>query len=282
MKKIKLYLNHAGHCIAKENDAIQNGRKMKIKFHALWGLIEHPDKGYILYDTGYTQRFYNATKSFPNKIYALATKVKITEDEEIVYQLKRHGIKPEEIRHIIITHFHADHIGGLADFPNATLYTSSVALNHTEKLSSFFAFSKGVLKDLLPPKYTKRTNCIDKTCTKLHDSIFGYKYDLFGDESIFIYDLPGHAAGQIGIFIQTDKKSYFLISDACWLKCSYENNILPNKIVKLFFHSWTDFKQTLNKVHLFHLKNPEVQIVPSHCAETTYKLIQPTIQFDVL
>ena len=49
MKKTKLYLNHAGFCVAKENESIRGGRKLKIKFHALWGLIEHPEHGYILY-----------------------------------------------------------------------------------------------------------------------------------------------------------------------------------------------------------------------------------------
>lgn len=282
MKKIKLHLNHAGYCWAKENDAIRGGRKTKIKFHALWGLLEHPEKGYILYDTGYTRSFYDATKYFPSKIYALATKVDIKADEEIASQLKLNGILPEEIHHIILTHFHADHIGGLKDFPNATIYTSSKAFNHTMKLPSFFAFSKGVLKKLLPSDIVKRTKFIDETCDKLDDPFFPHKYDLFGDESIFVYDLPGHAAGQIGIQLETTQKRYFLIADACWLKRSYEENILPNSIVKLFFHSWSDFKQTLLNIHNYHKKHPEVEIIPTHCSETTMNLIQSKITFDVL
>lgn len=282
MRKIKLHLNHAGYCWAKENDAISDGRKTNIKFHALWGLIEHPDKGYILYDTGYTRRFYKATKRFPNKIYALATKVDIRENEEVALQLKLNGILPEEIQHIILTHFHADHIGGLKDFPNATIYTSSKAFKHTFNLPSFLAFSKGILKDLLPADISERTQFINETCDKLDDPFFEYKYDLFGDRSIFVFDLPGHAAGQIGIQLETLKKQYFLISDACWLKRSYEDNVLPNSIVKLFFHSWADFKQTLLKIHNFHKEHLDVVIIPTHCSETTEHLIQSKITFDVL
>ncbi len=282
MKKTKLYLNHAGFCLAKEHHAISIGRKLEIKFHALWGIIQHPEKGYILYDTAYSEEFYGATKFFPNKIYALITKVKISKNEEISSQLASHGISPNEIHHVIITHFHADHICGLKDFPNATFYTSSTALNHTLNLSTFFAFSKGVLKTLLPNDLKERTIFIDRDTKKMDDPIFGHKFDLFGDESIFVFELPGHAAGQIGIQLETQKRSYFLISDACWLKKSYEENILPNPIVRLFFDSWSDYKETLKKIHEFHKKNPTTLIVPTHCFETTSELIQSKISFDVL
>ncbi|MFT7343618.1 MAG: glyoxylase-like metal-dependent hydrolase (beta-lactamase superfamily II) [Lentimonas sp.] len=282
MKKTKLYLNHAGYCLAKENHAIKGGRKINVQFHALWGLIQHPENGYILFDTGYTSRFFEATKRFPNKIYALITKVKISPEEEVVTQLKKHGVEPKDIKHIIISHFHGDHIGGLKDFPNATFYCSSKALKHTINKHSLFAFSKGILKSLLPKNFEERTIQIDKHCEKLHDPIFGHKYDLFSDNSIYVYSLPGHAAGQIGIQLETEKKIYFLIADASWYRRSFENNILPNSIVKLFFHSWSDFKDSLEKIHHFYLQNPNVEIVPTHCIETTSKLIRTKITMDVL
>lgn len=282
MKKTKLYLNYAGYCWANENEAIKGGRRLKVKFHALWGIIQHPEKGWILYDTGYTSRFFDETRRFPNKIYALATKVILTPEEEIKAQLIANGISPDEIKHVIITHFHADHIAGLKDFPNATFYTSQKALEHTLKLPRSLAFAKGVLKGLLPADLAERTFIIDKNCTKVSDTHFGYKYDLFGDESIYIYELPGHAAGQIGIRIETINNKYFLIADACWFKKSFEEYVLPSQIVRLFFHSWKEFKQTLKKLQQFHIDNQDVIIVPTHCTETTSPLVQNQINFDVL
>lgn len=282
MKKVKLYLSYAGHCFANENHAISGGRKMKIKFHALWGLIQHPEKGWILYDTGYTQRFYDSTRKFPNKIYALSTKVIITPQEEIKAQLLGNGIGPNDIKHIIVSHFHADHIGGLSDFPNATFYMSKKALQQALNIPKSIAFSKGVLKDLIPKDIEKRAYIIEDKCLKISDDNFDYKYDLFGDKSIYVYHLPGHAAGQIGIFLETSNRKYFLIADSCWNKKSYEENLLPNPIVRLFFHSWKAYKQTLNRLHLFHLKYPEVIIVPTHCEQTTVNLVQNEFNINVL
>jgi glyoxylase-like metal-dependent hydrolase (beta-lactamase superfamily II) len=135
MKKVKLYLNYAGYCVAKESEVIQGGKSENVQFNALWGLIEHPEKGWILYDTGYTRRFHRATSWFPNKIYALLSPVVIDEQDEVKAQLQRAGIAPEDIQHVIVTHFHADHVGGLRDFPNATFYASRQALDYTLSLS---------------------------------------------------------------------------------------------------------------------------------------------------
>ena len=282
MKKVKLYLNYAGQCLAKENDAIKGGRKQKIAFKALWGIIEHPEKGLILYDTGYTDRFFEETRNYPNKIYAKLTQVSIPKEEEIKSQLELNNIKAEGIQHIIITHFHADHIAGLKDFPNAKIYTTKAALNQALEIPEYRAFAKGILKGLLPEDLEKRAVLIDEISPAIQDEILETKYDIFGDESLYAVPLPGHAAGQIGILLETEKKPYFLVTDAVWLKKSHEEMILPNPIVKLFFHSWSDYKTSLKKVHDYYLKNPKTTIVPTHCAETTDLLISKEFDLNVL
>ena len=273
MKKVELTLSYAGFCYAKEKHSIRGGDNFLIKFQALFGVILHPTMGWILYDTGYTTRFYDATENYPNKIYANATKVEVTEVDEVKNQLKKMGISPSDIKHIIITHFHADHIGGLKDFEEATFYCSKKAFKHLESTSAFWGFTKGILKDLIPSDFTNRLKFIEDFSTKIPDENFEYKYDLWGDKSMFVYDLPGHARGQIGVLLETEKNTYFLIADACWNKKSYLYLTLPPQIVRIFIDSWKDFKETLFKINAFHHKYPEVIIVPSHCSVTTQDLV---------
>ncbi|WP_051568319.1 MBL fold metallo-hydrolase [Crocinitomix catalasitica] len=282
MKKVKLHLNYAGHCLSNEHHAIRGGRRREIEFQALWGLIEHPEFGNVLYDTGYTSRFFEATKNYPNKIYAKITKVIINKSDEVASQLKSNNIDPKSINHVIITHFHADHVGGMKDFPNALFYCSKVALKHVMNISKSIAFSRGVLKSLLPDNLKDRVHIIEDHCTAQKDEILGKTFDLFGDDSIRIVELPGHGAGQIGVLLETQKRPYFLIADACWLKKSYQEMILPNPIVRLFFDSWKDFKNSLAKVNRYYKDNPEVVIVPTHCSESTNPLVSSKIDFDVL
>lgn len=282
MKAIKLYLNYAGHCFASAKHVVKGDKDEMIKFHALFALLHHPEKGWILFDTGYTSRFYESTKSYPNRIYANATKVVITDADEIKNQIKSIGLETSDIQNIIISHFHADHIGGLKDFNNATIYCTKKAYQKSKKISSLFAFSKGVLKDLIPDDIEERLVFIEDFSTSNRDDIFGVTYDLFQDSSVIIYNLPGHAAGQIGIEFETQKEKYFLVADSCWDERAYKEGKLPNSIVRLFFDSWKDYKDSLGKVSSYHKKFPDVIIVPTHCSKTTDNLVSNEINMDVL
>ncbi len=46
-------------------------------------------------------------------------------EEAAVVQLQRMGFDPRDVRHILLTHFDADHVGGLADFPWASVHLTA-------------------------------------------------------------------------------------------------------------------------------------------------------------
>ncbi len=280
--KVKLHLNYAGHCLANERHAIRSGQNKVIKFHALWGLIQHPNHGWILFDTGYTRRFYDATKNFPSRIYALATKVSISQDEEVLSQLKQAGISSEDIKFIIVSHFHADHVGGLHDFPSAHIITSKKGLNQVRKMSSLFSFRKGILKGLIPNDLESRASFYEDFNTGKSIPDLGLVYDLFNDESIMIVPLEGHARGQFGLLLSTSKSQYFLVADAAWLHESFEELTLPHPIVRTFIDSWKALVKSLNRIHQFYKNNPETVVVPTHCASTSDKLVSDQIDMDAL
>jgi len=273
MIPVKLHFGYAGFCYASAEHAVKGDPKGKIKFHALWALIEHPSKGLILFDTGYTERFYNATRSWPHKIYALLTPVSITKQDELVYQLASKGYQPHDISTIVISHFHADHIGGLKDFPEATIVTSKKAANHTLNTPRWRGVANGILHDLLPVDIEARLSFVEE-CKQVKEKHLGTGWDLFGDESLKLFDLPGHAAGQIGMMVQTQDGPFFLISDACWDIRAITENKLPHPIVKLFFDDWKAYKKTLRRLQQFCNHNPDVQMVPTHCMKTTDLLLR--------
>ena len=111
---------------------------------------------------------------------------------------------------------------GLKDFNHATMYCTKKSYQQVKQVSNFFAFSKGILKHLIPEDIEDRLVFIEEFSTENSDDIFGVRYDLFQDNSVMIYNLPGHAAGQIGIVVKTQKKKYFLVADSCWDETSLQ------------------------------------------------------------
>ena len=93
-------LFEAGFCSHCERMTLNSGRFKKTHYPALCALIKHPTEGYILFDTGYSERFYQLTANFPYSIYKNLTPVNIT--YSLKDQLMAQGIEPQEIRYIII------------------------------------------------------------------------------------------------------------------------------------------------------------------------------------
>ena len=77
MTQVQLTIRSSGHCFAEGHHVMKGAPKTPVRFEAIWAEIDHPTQGKILYDTGYTWRFLDATKRFPQRIYAELTKVSI-------------------------------------------------------------------------------------------------------------------------------------------------------------------------------------------------------------
>ena len=270
MTKVTFRLKSAGYCTAQESHAVRGGSRRDIKFHATYAHIEHPVHGHILFDTGYTRRFYELTQILPFKIYAKATKVYINEKEEAHQVLKSEGIDATDIKYIIVSHFHADHVGGLRDFPNAQFICAEEAYRDIEHRRGLSALTKGFIPGLLPDDFADRSRFLSFAKAQKENKHLGKTIDLFDDGSILICQLDGHAKGQIGAILNSEQP-VFLVSDGAWLKQNYEQLHLPSPIVRLFFDSWSDYKDSLHKIHQYHKAHPDTLIIPCHCEETFIK-----------
>ena len=112
---MKINILHAGYCTAPEHIAIHGGRWRSIHFPAMFALLRHPRFGAMLFDTGYSYRFFDETKKFPKRFYRWMTPVTLHEEDLVVNQLATFDLRPKDISHVFISHFHADHIASLPD-----------------------------------------------------------------------------------------------------------------------------------------------------------------------
>ncbi len=250
---------------------------------ALVLLIHHPSHGPVLMDTGYSPRFFEATRSWPERSYALTTPVTLPRAQQLVAQLATRGIAPQDVRHVIITHCHADHVAGLRDYPNAQFYLTRQALNPFEKLRGAIAgrwraTRAGFLPELLPDDFRERAVWIDdrgtedvpETLASLVGTERGGRvrraYDVFGDESILAIDVPGHAPGMIAIAMRTQAGPLLAVADAVWLGDTLRPGAVPSLVEQRIGWNRVDAAETLRRLQHVQRDSHEGFLLPSHDA----------------
>ncbi len=148
-------------------------------------LIRHGDK-YMLWDTGYG-RSYLGKALTPGESGATLT---VT----IVDQLKQLGLKPEQISLVGISHYHGDHSGQVADFPQAKLMIGEGDLEVMKTTPAAAA--------RIAPWISGKSEV---------EGVKGDK-DVFGDGSVVMLDLPGHTPGHHGLLVRLQHTGWVMIS----------------------------------------------------------------------
>ncbi|MBV8572215.1 MAG: MBL fold metallo-hydrolase [Acidobacteriaceae bacterium] len=236
--------------------------------------MEHSRAGIVLFDSGLSPRLFTYASSLADKLYRAVLPVKISFEDTASARLKSMGIDASDVSVVICSHFHADHVGGAADFPRARYVFLEDGYRQLLQGSKLARAKAGFFPELLPHDFEQRAWSLVRSHFKPHRNAslteFEEGVDLFGDGSLLVIDLPGHAAGHIGALVRTSSgQQYLLAADACWLETSYRNNLSPpDWVMRLIIDDRRRYLDTLAKLARLAGKNSELQIVPCHCKNT--------------
>lgn len=242
-----------GYCTNKIENIFSDTKKKKVIFEAGVFLIKHKKYGYILYDTGYsTKLLENKLKYF---LYRMLNPINISEDKMINRQLEKKNISTQDIKYIILSHLHPDHIGGIEFFPNAKIIISQKCFEEFEK--NFF--SSLIFKELFPKNF--RNNLIIK---KIETDNKEFKYlqshDLFSDGSIFLTELNGHSSGHCCAYIK--EKNLFIAADSTW-RVEFLDMIDKMKFIpRLIQDNFSEYKKSIEILKT--MRADGIKIVASH------------------
>lgn len=260
-----------GHCMHPQCSTRQGGAWKMVRFPAFAFLLKHPQHGAMLFDTGYSEHFFNATQQLPERLYRISTPPRLGKKESLRSQLAQEGMEPASVTTVMLSHLHGDHIGGLRDFPSSKILCSREALEDLRERGRVSALKHGLLPELLPPDFDQRVRWIEDTPRATLSSEFcefGAGYDLWSDGSMLAVSLPGHAPGHYGLlFRAVGDEQVFLIADAVWSSQALIDGIAPPAFVTSWLGNTELYRATLGRLQRLRSANPHLRIIPSHCAQ---------------
>jgi glyoxylase-like metal-dependent hydrolase (beta-lactamase superfamily II) len=92
-------------------------------------LLVETNQGLLLVDTGFGKRDYSSPTRSMNLFLTMMRSPR-DPHETAFYQIQRLGFKPGQVKHILQTHLHLDHAGGLPDFPDAQVHVLKAEHEH--------------------------------------------------------------------------------------------------------------------------------------------------------
>jgi len=255
----------AGSCVHLESLVLHDGRRRAVRLPVLVGVLRHPTEGVVLFDTGLATRVRRAAAGWPRCLYRWLVPFSVTHATSARSRLAQMGIAPAEVRTIVVSHFHPDHVGGLHDFPRARIVASAEAWRRVETSVGWSALRRGHLPDLLPADFRSRLVLVDR----FEDEPYGpfpATHDLFGDGRLRLVPLPGHAEGQLGLLAEIgDDRRVFFVADACWMSAGYRRVVAPSPVTRLVTHDHRQQRESLERIHSAWRDDPGLLVVPSHC-----------------
>jgi glyoxylase-like metal-dependent hydrolase (beta-lactamase superfamily II) len=226
-----------------------NARWPKNMKTGLLCLLVETNFGLVLVDTGLGLLDYSHPSWF-TQFFRVITSMPFDLKEAAVNQIRRRGYKPEDIRHIVLTHMHFDHCGGLPDFPQAKVHV------HRREYEAFVNGSRR-FKELA---YIKR-NITQVFEWGLYDSTGETWFDFDAirlpgfEPQIWLIPLFGHSYGHCGVAIQTPDGWHFHCGDA---GVDIENNIAPDWVIAAALGPhWP-------RLRVFAQSHPEIRLTASH------------------
>jgi glyoxylase-like metal-dependent hydrolase (beta-lactamase superfamily II) len=181
-----------------------------------YGLIELKGGGLCLVDTGVGPEVTRGQRSAALRLYGAILRPRLDPNQSPQATLSGLGATAADVRSVVLTHFHADHVSSLRDFAHAAIITCGDAARRVAGMSSGAALRHGIFKELIPQGFEQRLRPLQDMTRVPTGTVLGDGYDLFADGSYLAVPLPGHTFGHFGIFWRDQAGPIVYATDASW------------------------------------------------------------------
>ena len=249
--EVKVYACNAGSLKTETQYILKDtriGTPMEIPLPFL--IIRH-GKEWIAFDTGCNGETARDPVAYWGEELAKGFWPVIGPDEEFARAIRTLGLKPPDLKAVILSHGHLDHAGAIEDLRATTvpIYVQKVELAEIREVVATQRMGTAYVPDDF--KYLQELNIREVQGA----------FDIFGDRSVIAFPTPGHTLGHQSLYVKPSVgKAFIYAADALYTLECMEKSIPPAVAA--------DFSATMQNIHWFKLANlAGVTVVPSHDPE---------------
>ncbi|MGV7930300.1 MAG: N-acyl homoserine lactonase family protein [Spirochaetota bacterium] len=216
-------------------------------------MIRH-GKDWVAFDTGNNAMVAKDPIKYWSAPICKAYNPVMKDFEEFKVQIDRAlGIRPKDLKAVVLSHGHLDHSGAIDNFvgTNVPLYFQKKEI---QVIKDEMAKHKatGVTTAYIPGDFAK----MNKLNIKGVDGV----YDLFGDKSVVLFPTPGHTPGHQSMMVKQSNGTVAILCADAEYTLENMNEAIPPGL------AW-DIPQSTQALYIFKVMqwmNSNVSIVPSH------------------
>lgn len=186
------------------------GESGDITYPVMVYVIEHP-AALVVVDTGAHPELAHSKERLGGLASLFDVHFAADGADRLGVRLESAGFAPVDVTHVVLTHLHFDHAGGLCDTPNATVVVQG---REWAGLRDERLVSSGAI------------NPDDVDLGHSRAELDG-DHDLFGDGSIRCLLTDGHTPGHQSVRVEAFDGSYVLCGDCCYLRRTLTHEHLP-------------------------------------------------------
>jgi N-acyl homoserine lactone hydrolase len=223
-------------------------------------VIKHRD-GLVLFDTGLDP----AIVSDPNYVDSAigrffmrrVFRLTIGPDDTVAKNLHHVNLRAEDVNTVVFSHLHFDHIGGIADVPQAELLVSR---DEWQQLSAPHPEHDYFFRDHIQLPGAKWRSIDFKPTTDPLLAPFGGCYDVMGDGTLMLLPTPGHTVGSLSMLVRAvDHPPLLLVGDL-----SYSLELLMGDQLPGIYADKSQLQASFAKVRNLKAQLPDLVILGSH------------------
>jgi glyoxylase-like metal-dependent hydrolase (beta-lactamase superfamily II) len=216
-------------------------------------LVEHPDRGPIVIDTGFDPSVAeDPSRSLGRAGARIFSPIRMTAAGPVSAQLRARGIDPTDVGLVVMTHLHFDHASGIGQFPNAEF-----VVERREHAAAAAGLRKGYVPSHLGA--TSRWRLLDVASAPPGDG-FDHAHDLLGDGSVRLVFTPGHTDGHCSVLLETATGPLLLTADAAYAQRTLDERLVP----LLVTGSRQEYRSSLEQLAAWSAAHPGAPVICGH------------------